>query len=155
MWTTLILIIHIFGAAVLFGTGMGTALYMVTANRSQNIAFMAKATRLVVKADWIFTGTAGLLQPITGILLVYLKGYSFGDFWVWGSMLGYLIAGGFWLPVVYFQITLGKIAETAVQKNTPLPARYHTLYRAWFWCGWPAFLSLIAVFFLMSTGPTT
>ncbi|MCX7123235.1 MAG: DUF2269 domain-containing protein [Gammaproteobacteria bacterium] len=154
MLITFILILHIIGAAVLFGTGMGTAFYMLAANRSRNITFIAKATQLVVKADWIFTGTAGILQPITGALLVYLKGYHFADFWVWGSILGYVIAGGFWLPVVYFQIALGKIANQALAKGTALPPRYHSLYRAWFWCGWPAFLSLIGVFFLMSTGPT-
>ena len=154
MWITCILIIHILGAAVLFGTGMGTALYMFAANRSQNIAFIVRTTRIAVKADWIFTGTAGILQPITGILLVYLKGYDFQDFWVWGSILGYVIAGGFWLPVVHFQIALGKLATNALENGTVLPSRYNALYRAWFWCSWPAFLSLIAVFFLMSTGPT-
>jgi uncharacterized membrane protein len=153
MWITAILIIHILGAAVLFGTGIGTALFMWIANRTQNIALIAQVTRLVVKADWLFTGTAGVLQPISGFLLVYLKHYPPDEFWIWGSLLGYLIAGGCWLPVVYFQISLAKMAEASFKTGHPLPKRYAHLYRAWFWCGWPAFLSLMGVFFLMSARP--
>lgn len=150
----LIFILHIVGAAFLFGTGLGTALYMLLANRSQNIAIIAQATALVVKADWIFTGVWGVLQPITGVALLYLKGYSFTAFWVMGSITGYVIAGAFWLPVVYFQIQLRNMAFQALHAGTDLPPRYYRLYRYWFLCGWPAFISLVIVFYLMANGPS-
>jgi uncharacterized membrane protein len=146
-------IIHIIGAAVLFGTGMGTALYMYLANRSGNVQVIAKTTAQVVKADWLFTGTAAIIQPITGLWLAYIKHYPMGAYWIWGSMLGYVIAGVFWLPVVYWQIQLRNMATQALANNQPLPKRYTVLFRYWFYCGWPAFLSLVAVLFLMANGP--
>ncbi len=155
---TLILILHILGAAFLFGSGLGTAFYMFFANQNGDLVIIAKATRLVVRADWIFTGIWGVIQPITGGLLIYLKGYSISAPWLIGSVAGYLIAGGFWLPVVYFQIQLSKMAATALEqkleRKSELPSRYFRLYRYWILCGFPAFIALVGVFYLMANGPT-
>lgn len=145
-------ILHVLGAAFLFGAGLGTALYMLLANRTQNVATIVHATALVVKADWIFTGVWGILQPITGGALIYLKEYPINTFWIMGSLAGYLIAGGFWLPVVYFQIQLRNMAFQSLKANCNLPPRYYRLYRYWFLCGWPAFVSLVVVFYLMANG---
>lgn len=141
------------GAAVLFGTGLGSALYMFRANYLGDIKIIAAVTGQVVIADWIFTGTAGILQPITGFLLIYLKGYPVLSFWVLGSLAGYVIAGLFWLPVVYFQIRLRDLARQALQDGTPLPSLYHKLYFYWFVFGWPAFIALVFVFYLMANQP--
>lgn len=148
-------VVHVIGAAVLFGTGLGTALYMVMANRTKDVAIIAKAATNVVNADWIFTGTAAVLQPITGFAMVYLKGYSLTAFWVWGSVSGYMIAGLFWLPVVYMQIRLRDMAIVAMKSGQPLPPRYYRIFRYWIFCGFPAFISLIGVFFLMVNGPAS
>ena len=155
MLFNLIEVVHVIGAAVLFGTGIGTALYMVMANRTKNVAIIAKAAANVVNADWIFTGTAAIIQPITGLAMVYLKGYSLMAFWVWGSIVGYIIAGLFWLPVVYMQIRLRDMAVQALEGNLPLPRQYYRIFRYWMLCGFPAFSSLVVVFFLMANGPTS
>jgi uncharacterized membrane protein len=34
-----------------------------------------------------------------------------------------------------------------------LPARYHRLFAAWFWLGWPAFVAVLAIFALMIWKP--
>jgi uncharacterized membrane protein len=126
---------------------------MLLANRTQNIEVIARTTALVVKADWIFTGAWGILQPITGGALIILKGYTVSSFWVMGSITGYCIAGAFWLPVVYFQIQLRNMALQALHTHSSLPSRYYRFYRYWFMCGWPAFISLMGVFYLMTNGP--
>lgn len=146
---------HVIGAAVLFGTGMGSALYMFIANRSGNLEVIYQASAKVVIADWLFTGTSGVLQPITGFWMVYLKGYDPWSLWVIGSVSGYIIAGLFWLPVVYFQIRLRNLAKSAIEKGQPLCAQYHKLYRLWFAFGWPAFIALVIVFYLMANKPLT
>ena len=44
--------IHILGATVLFGTGIGTAFVLFIANRNGNLEGIRFATRYVVLADW-------------------------------------------------------------------------------------------------------
>ena len=66
-------IIHIFSAAALFGTGLGTAFYMFYVNQQKDITLIAKATAAVVIADWLFTATSGVIQAVTGFMMIYLR----------------------------------------------------------------------------------
>src|SRR5688572_6390128 len=93
--------IHILSSTILFGTGIGTAAVMFYGHLSKNTLIIAAINRYVVLADWCFTATSGVVQLVSGIALVHLMGYSVTLFWVWGSILGYVIAGACWLPVVY------------------------------------------------------
>jgi len=61
----------------------------------------------------------------------------------------YILAGACWLPVVWIQIRLKRMLQLAANANTPLPARYYRLFRLWFILGWPAFIGLVLVFYLM------
>lgn len=148
-----VLIIHVISAAVLFGTGIGTAFYMFYVNRQQDTQLIAYATKQVVFADWVFTGTSGVVQLITGLLLVHLRGYSFFSLWVLGSMIGYCVAGACWFPVVYLQIRCRDLAFEALRLNQPLTLQYHRYYKTWWILGIPAFLSLLVVFYLMANKP--
>ena len=146
-------IIHIISACFLFGTGLGTAFYMFYVNLQKDIHLIARATRQVVFADWIFTGTSGLIQPITGFALVVVKGYSLTSIWVFGSILGYVIAGVCWAPVVWLQLRCAQISEQCVQSKEPLTKQYYQYFRIWVVLGIPAFAALIMVFYLMTVGP--
>lgn len=146
-------IIHIISAAILFGTGLGTAFYMLYVNQQKNVALIAKATTEVVIADWLFTGTSGVIQAVTGFILIYLAGFSFYSFWVWGSILGYVVAGICWLPVVWLQIRCRDIALLASKNKTQLPREYQRYYRVWWLLGIPAFMALVVVFYLMTNKP--
>lgn len=74
--------VHILGASVLLGTGVGIAFFMLLAHRSGDARVIAGVARIVVIADYVFTASAVVLQPITGALLVWLVGYSFLEGWV-------------------------------------------------------------------------
>jgi len=63
-------LIHIISSTILFGTGIGTAFYMVMANRSHDIQVLKGTTTSVVFADWIFTMPAVIIQPLSGYLLM-------------------------------------------------------------------------------------
>lgn len=145
--------IHILGASVLFGTGLGIAFFMFFAVRSGDIKIIAPVSRIVVVADYIFTFTAALLQPISGALLVLEVGYSFSEFWVYLSLILYVFIGLCWIPVVFMQIEMSKLANEAFITESALPARFHLLYRRWFILGWPAFISIIGIFALMIMKP--
>ena len=99
-------------------------------------------------ADFAFTATAVVLQPLTGILLVRAVGYSFADAWIFWSIVLYLVTGVFWLPVVWMQMRMRDLAAAAVAAGTDLPRRYHRLFRWWFVFGLPAFAAVIAIFSL-------
>lgn len=145
--------IHILSSTILFGTGLGTACVMLFGHCSKNVTAMAVINQYVVRVDWLFTGTSALLQPITGFWMVYLAGYSLKSSWLVGSIIGYLIAGACWLPVVYLQIKIRNITSKAALKGKPLPVEYYYYFKWWFFLGWPAFMSLIVVFYLMVMKP--
>ncbi|MFC6490255.1 DUF2269 family protein [Nitratireductor sp. GCM10026969] len=145
--------LHIIGAAVLLGTGAGIAFFMLLAHRTKNPVVIAGVARIVVIADFLFTATAVVAQPLTGFLLVWHLGYPIWEGWIVLSILLYLVTGAFWLPVVWMQMEMRRLADAAVANGTPLPARYHKLFRLWFAFGFPAFAAVMAIFWLMITRP--
>jgi uncharacterized membrane protein len=144
---------HIIGAAVLFGTGIGIAFFMLMAHRSRNVAAIAPTATIVVIADAVFTATAVVLQPITGVALAHVAGYSLFDSWIVVSVALYLFVGLCWLPVLMFQKRMRDLAIAALHSGGPLPAEYGRYFRYWFILGWPAFAAMIAIFWLMITRP--
>jgi uncharacterized membrane protein len=146
-------LIHVLGAAVLFGTGLGIAFFMWMAHRRGDAASIAATGRTVVIADTVFTATAAIVQPVSGVFLAWSVGYSLWESWIAASIGLYALVGACWLPVVSIQIKLRDLATTAARNGAPLPPRYHWLFRVWFLLGWPAFTSVIAIYALMIWKP--
>jgi uncharacterized membrane protein len=146
--------LHVVGAAVLFGTGTGIAFFMVMAHRTRNPDLIAHVAGTVVIADAVFTATAVVAQPLTGYLLARQLGWPLTEGWIALSLALYVVTGAFWLPVVWIQMKLRDLARTAASASAPLPERYHRLYRIWFACGFPAFASVAAIFWLMLMKPS-
>jgi uncharacterized membrane protein len=145
--------LHVIGATVLLGTGAGIAFFMLMAHRTGDAATVAATARSVVVADFVFTATAVIAQPVTGLLLAREVGYSLGEDWIVASIALYLVTGAFWLPVVWMQAKMRDLAAAAATAGAPLPERYHRLYRLWFAFGFPAFFSVLAIFWLMIARP--
>ena len=145
--------LHVGGATVLLGTGAGIAFFMLMAHRSRNAELIAHTASVVVLADTLFTATAVVLQPVTGILLAYSVGWSLTEGWVLLSIGLYILTGLFWLPVVWIQIRLRDMARKAAQHGAPLPVAYYRLFRIWFVCGIPAFLAVLSILWLMIARP--
>jgi uncharacterized membrane protein len=145
--------VHVIGAAVLFGTGLGIAFFMVMAHRTGDPAKIAHVAGTVVIADTVFTATAVVLQPITGLLLARTMGWPLDEGWIVLSVILYVVTGLFWLPVVVIQIRLRNLARAAAASAEPLPKAYHRLYRIWFAFGFPAFFAVLGIFWLMLAKP--
>lgn len=150
---SLLKLAHILGAAILFGTGIGIAYFMLMAHRSGDVAAIAHTARVVVIADLVFTLSAVVVQPITGIALAHVAGYALTEGWILLSVALYLFVGCCWLPVLWLQKRMRDLANGALHDGTPMPAEYHRRFRAWFVLGWPAFLAMVAIFWLMITRP--
>lgn len=145
--------LHVIGATVLLGTGAGIAFFMLMAHRTGNVAVIAAVARIVVIADYLFTATAVVVQPVTGALLAHVVGYPLTEGWIVASIVLYLFTGAFWLPVVWMQSRMRNLARTAATAGTPLPAQYHRLFRWWFAFGFPAFAAVLGIFWLMIARP--
>lgn len=145
--------LHVIGATVLLGTGAGIAFFMLLAHRSGNVAVIAGVARIVVIADYVFTATAVVMQPITGLLLARTVGYELSEGWIVASIALYLFTGAFWLPVVWMQSRMRSLAGAAAAQGTELPGEYYRLFRLWFAFGFPAFTAVLAIFWLMIARP--
>ena len=145
--------LHVLGACVLLGTGAGIAFFMVMAHRSRKPELIAHTASVVVIADAIFTATAVIAQPVTGILLASMVGWSLDEGWIAVSLGLYVFTGLFWLPVVWIQIRMRDLARAAVRQGGELPDQYFHLYRIWFLCGIPAFIAVLMIVWLMLARP--
>ncbi len=145
--------LHILSSTFLFGTGIGSAYYMLFASLSKDVRAIAVVSRHVVLADWIFTSTTVVLQPLTGFYLIHLAGYPLTSRWIMLSIGLYLVAGACWLPVVWIQLKMRDMAQIAAREQTELPVLFWRYLRIWVALGIPAFIAMVAVFWLMVAKP--
>lgn len=145
--------LHVLSSTILFGTGVGSAFYMLVASLRRDPRVVYGTVRTVVIADWIFTTPAVIVQPLTGAWLIHLAGFAWSSRWIAWSLALYVLAGACWLPVVWMQLRMREMARRAVEEGTALPQRYFRWLRAWVALGIPAFLALVAVFYLMVAKP--
>lgn len=145
--------LHILSSTVLFGTGIGSAYYMLFTSLTRDAHAVASVVRLVVIADWAFTTTTIVLQPLTGFYLIHLMGYPLSAAWIVWSIVLYFVAGAAWLPVVWMQIKMRDMAQTAAASRTELPPKYWLFLKWWVALGFVAFGALIVVFYLMVAKP--
>lgn len=145
--------LHILSATVLFGTGMGTAFQMVWAMRTGRVETIHSVASGVVVADWIFTTPAGIIQPLTGLWLLHLTGHDLLAPWLVVTYALYALAFLCWAPVVHLQIRIRDMAGRSLANGGELPEDAMRAYRLWFRLGWPAFASMVAIFWLMISKP--
>ena len=144
---------HILSSVLMVGTGLGSAFYMFFTNRSGSVVAQAVVSKLVVRADWRFTTPTVIIQPISGIAMMHMAGWPLTSPWLMTSMALYVLAGACWLPVVWLQLRMARLAEQAHAQGTAMPERYWRDARLWEALGYPAFVAMAVVFFLMVNKP--
>lgn len=152
-WIVLLRWAHVVGACVLLGTGAGIAFFMLMAHRTRDPRLIAHTAGIVVLADYAFTASAVIAQPITGALLADALGWRLGEGWIAASLALYVLTGLFWIPVVFMQRRMRDLARAAAARGEGLPADYFRLFRLWFACGFPAFASVLGIVWLMLARP--
>ena len=145
--------LHILSSTLLFGTGIGSAYYMLFTSLRRDPVAVATVARLVVVADWVFTATTIVFQPLSGLYLLHLAKIPLTTPWIAWTFALYLLAGACWLPVVWYQVRMGRLALAAHAANTALPAQYWRYARRWELLGYPAFIAMLAVYWLMVHKP--
>ena len=144
---------HVIGAAVLLGTGAGIAFFMLMAHRTRQPALIAHTAAIVVLADFVFTTSAVIAQPVTGALLAHMAGLPLTTGWIGLSLVLYVVTGACWLPVVWIQMRLRRLAQAAAETGEALPEAYDRLFRIWFVLGFPAFAAVLGIVWLMVAKP--
>ena len=145
--------LHIISRVLLVGTGLGSAFYMFFTNRSGNVQAQAVVTRLVVRADWWFTTPTVFIQPATGLAMASMAGLPWSTPWLAVSIALYLVAGACWLPVVWLQLRMRDMAIESAQGDGVLPPLYWRYARWSEALGYPAFVAMAVVFYLMVNKP--
>ena len=106
---SLVKIIHIISATIVFGTGLGMAYFMLMGQRSRDFVERRFAARVTVLTDYTFTLPAVIVQPLSGAWLVWKGGFDWTDFWLVGTYALYVIAG---------LGSLGSIARTRREQSS-------------------------------------
>ena len=145
--------IHILSSTLLFGTGIGSAFYLLVSTLRRDPKVVAAVARIVVLADMLFTATTAVLQPLSGWWMLHLTGMPINQRWLMWSFVLYAVAIGCWLPVVWLQVRLRDIAVAAAQAGEALPKAYDRLFVWWVVLGIPAFFAFLAIFWLMVAKP--
>ena len=143
-------VLHILGTVLIFGTGIGTAFFLLMAYRTRDLDAIRVTARHVVIADWLFTAPAVIVQPITGMLLMNLLGMRVDSLWFAAVSALYLLTGLCWMPVVAIQYRLRNLSADATS-YAALPDEFHRLMRWWVALGVPAFAAVLLIVALMVT----
>lgn len=147
---------HVLSATVLMGTGIGIAFFCWFGSRQaiakNEIGALRIVLRFTVVADAVFTMPAVVFQFFSGVVLLEHLGWSWQAPWMRSVMALYIFVGACWLPVVWIQVKLSRLANTA-PSVAALPPAFGKLFRIWFVLGIPAFASVMALVFMMVAKP--
>ena len=152
LWKTL----HVLSATVLIGTGIGIAFFCWFGSRDAirrgDIGALRIVLRFTVMADALFTAPAVVFQLLSGAVLLHLDGWSWSSPWSLTAVGLFAFVGACWLPVVWIQLRLKRIVESAPSIEK-LPLDFARKFRVWLLLGAPAFASVVAIVFLMVAKP--
>ncbi len=146
MYYNWIKIIHIMSAVVLFGISLGSAGYLFFSKYVDGISNRIAILRQVAVVDWVFTAIAGIIQPITGFMLIDEKAYVLKPEWWLITLLGYGFAGACWFPAVYLR---GQ-CESLLIADPVISSKFVRYFNGRLWLSVLAFLLLIIVFYFMT-----
>ena len=143
--------LHVLSSTILFGTGIGSAFYMLLTSLGRDAKTVARVTKLVVLADWLFTTPTAIVQPATGLYLVHLANMQLGSRWLAWSIGLYVLTIACWLPVVILQMRLAASARASADTGRPLSTAYWRMLLIWAALGAVAFFAFLGIFWLMVT----
>jgi uncharacterized membrane protein len=150
----LVKLLHVLSSTFLFGTGVGSAWYLLAISLGRDAHATAAVARQVVIADWLFTSTTVLIQPLSGWYMVHRLGLPWSTGWLHWSLVLYAFAIVCWLPVVGLQLRMRRLASDAALAGAALPPAYMRCLLAWVVLGTLAFVAFVSIFYLMVFKPT-
>jgi uncharacterized membrane protein len=146
--------VHVLAAAVMFGTWLGLAIFMVLAHRSRNTSVVAVTAQFVVRIELMVVAAAIALQPISGFPLAWAIGLEpLGEFWIQLSLVLYPAIVIAWLVALRLEMRIRNLTREAALNARPLSDAYRRLFRTWCLLAGPILIGMVAVFALMIWQP--
>lgn len=147
-WYPTIKLLHVVSATVLFGTGVGTAFFMLRAYLGEDETVFRQTAQSVVLADAWFTTPAVGVQLATGLWLTARLGIPWTSAWFVLVVAMFVLVGACWIPVVVIQVRVRDLLRRGEARES-----CRALMRWWIALGIPAFAAVLAIFALMVYRP--
>jgi uncharacterized membrane protein len=142
--------LHVLSSTILFGTGIGSAFYLLWATIGRDSHAVAVISRQVVITDWLFTATTAVFQPLSGFWMMHIGGgIPASTPWIATSLWLYAFALACGVPVVWIQLRLRDVSAAAAARDEALPGAYWRLFAWWVALGAAAFIAFLLIFHLM------
>jgi uncharacterized membrane protein len=146
--------VHVLAAAVMLGTWLALAAFLLLAHRSGNTSVVALTAQFVVALEKRIMIGALALQPIAGFPLASAIGVQpFGELWIVLSLLLYAAIVVGWALALRLEIRIRDVAREAALNSERLPKHYWRLFRTWCTLAGPILIGMVFVFALMIWQP--
>lgn len=145
--------VHMIAIAVMFGTWLAVALFMVAARRSRNTPVVAVTALFVVRAEYFLMLPAVVLVPLAGYLLAVAIGAHLDEYWIELSEAIYAAVALAWLVNVFIERRIRNLTQQAAINGKPLPDGYRRLFRLWCGIALAGVSGMIAIMGLMVWQP--
>jgi uncharacterized membrane protein len=149
VWYQSIKIIHIMSSAILFGGGLAIVGYCFYMNRLDKIESAVCATKQSIMLGLVLVIGSGVMQFVTGLLLIYLNALTVIPSWLIYSAVAYFITIVGWIFSVYALVRYYQVAADAKARSIELSRAHHRYYQIWKWLIPFIFFALLCVLYLM------
>ncbi len=150
--------VHMISMAVMFGTWLGIALFMLFAHRAgktpvDKAPVVALTSAFAVRIEkWVMAG-AVVLQPLVGFPLAIAIGSSLSAYWLDVSVMIYAAVVVIWLLNLLAEMRIRRISTDAALARVPLPPSYRRLLWVWRVLTIAGLAGMIAIMALMIWQP--
>jgi len=145
--------VHMIAMAVMFGTWLTVALFMLFAYRSRNTPVAAVTAMFAVRAEFMLMIPAIVLQPLAGFPLAVAIGDRMDEFWFEVSVAIYAAVIVAWLANFIIELRIRKVTQEAAVNAKPLPDSYRRMFRLWSVFTLAGLAGMVAVMALMIWQP--
>ena len=145
--------VHMIAMAVMFGTWLTVALFMLFAYRSRNTPVAAVTAMFAVRAEFMLMIPAIVLQPLAGFPLAVAIGDRMDEFWFEVSVAIYAAVIVAWLANFIIELRIRKVTQEAAVNAKPLPDSYRRMFRLWSVFTLAGLAGMVAILALMIWQP--
>ena len=146
--------VHVLAAAVMLGTWLCVAAFMLLAHRSGNTSVVALTSRFVVQVEMMVMAAAMAVPLVSGFPLAWAIGLDpLGEFWIVVSLVLYVLVVAAWLAAVRREMRIRDLTREAALNSAPLGDAYRRLFRTWRLLAGPILAGMVALFALMIWQP--
>jgi uncharacterized membrane protein len=145
--------VHMIAMAVMFGTWLTVALFMLFAYRSRSTPVAAVTAMFAVRAEYMLMIPAIVVQPLAGFPLAAAIGDRFDEYWFEVSVAIYAAVVLAWLANFIIELRIRKVAREAGVNGQPLPDSYRRMFWLWSVFTLAGLAGMVAIMALMIWQP--